>query len=254
MNKYKSLVFRELKLSARHYTFRGMMFLAFMALIILVMFVLKFQAEKQGSTLDGFALAGAYAVGIMGAVIIGENNDVYKADVNSGWLEYSRTLPLTAFEKTMAKYIAKLIVIVGGSILVILGTVLVYAISGCSLSVNIILSQFVFIDALLIFNIILEMFIMRATDTKALKKIGAVIGVVLAVLVFLPDILPLTEPDSSEQIILDQAMESVVVANNNLLLSLKMPEILCNISIPLMAVILVAGFVITMKNYKRRVA
>lgn len=254
MNKYKSLVFRELKLSVRHYTLRGIMFLAFMALIILVMFVLKFQAEKQGSTLDGFALAGAYAVGIMGAVIIGENNDVYKSDVNSGWLEYSWALPLTAFEKTMAKYIAKLIVIVGGSILIILGTVLVYAISGCSLSVNTILSQFIIIDALLIFNIILEMFIMRATDTKALKKMGAVIGAVLAVLVFLPDILPLAQSDSSEQIILDQAMESVVVANNLLLLSLKMPEILCNISIPLMAVILAAGFVITMKNYKRRVA
>lgn len=253
MNKYKSLVFRELKLSARHYMFRGLMFLAFIAMLILVMLVIKPQAAREGGAVDGFALMGAYITGIMGAVIIGEDNGVYKSDVNTGWLTFSYALPLNTFEKTMARYISKLIVIAVGAIFTIIGTVLVYTVGGCALNGNILLSLFVFIDAMLIFNIALDAFIMRATDTKALKKMGAAAGIVIAVLIFLPDILSLGKTGSGDEIISEEALQSVA-ATNDILCKFEMPEILGYISIPLMIVILIVGFIITMKNFERREA
>lgn len=253
MKKYKSLIFRELKLSAKHYAFRGLLFFAFIAMFALVLFVLKPQAAREGGSLDGFALMGAYAVGIMGAIVIGEDNGVYKADVNTGWLTYSWALPLTAFEKTMAKYLTKLVIIVAGSIITVLGTILVYAVGGCTLRVNTVLSLFIFIDAILIFYIVFEAFIMRATDAKALKKMGGVVGVVIAVLIFLPDIFSFGQPDSSEEIFSEEALQSVA-ATNAILVKFDMPEIIGYLSIPLMAVILVVGFIITMKNYERRKA
>lgn len=253
MNKYKSLVFRELKLSARHYALRGLMFLAFIAMLVLVMLVLKPQAAKEMSNMRGFALMGAYVVGIIGAIIIGEDNGVYKADVNTGWLTYSWALPLTSFEKAMAKYIVRVILIAAGSVITVLSAILIFAISGSAFNVNTILSLFFFIDIALIFNIVLESFFMRATDTKSLKKMGAIAGAVLAVLIFLPDILSLGQPDSAESDILEQASQSIDVANY-VLYSFKMPEMLGYISIPLMIVILIAGFIITKKNFERREA
>ncbi len=253
MNKYKSLVFRELKLSARHYMLRGLMFLAFIVMLVLVMFVLKPQAAKEMCNMRGFALMGAYVVGIMGAIIIGEDNGVYKADVNTGWLTYSWTLPLTSFEKAMTKNIVRVILIAAGSVITVLSAILIFAISGTAFNVNTILSLFIFIDIALIFNIILEAFFMRATDTKSLKKVGTIAGAVLAVLIFLPDILSLGQPGSAESKILEQATQSIEIANY-VFYSFKMPEIIGYISIPLMIIVLIAGFIITKKNFEKREA
>lgn len=253
MNKYKSLVFRELKLSARHYALRGLMFLAFIAMLVLVMFVLKPQAAKEMSNMRGFALMGAYVVGIIGAIIIGEDNGVYKADVNTGWLTYSWALPLTSFEKAMAKYMVRIILIAAGSVITVLSAILIFLISGAAFNINTILSLFIFIDIALVFNIVLEAFFMRATDTKTLKKMGTIAGSVLAVLIFLPDILSLGQPDSAESDILEQATQSIDIANY-VFYSFKMHEIIGYISIPLMIVILIVGFIITKKNLERREA
>ena len=111
MLKYKSLVYREWKLSSRHYILKFMMVLLFTTLFALA---LKF-AVNSGSmdAVDGvnpsqIAFLVSTLIGLATAIIAAEDNGVHNQDVKVNWARYSYALPITAFEKTVTKYIFKL--------------------------------------------------------------------------------------------------------------------------------------------------
>ncbi len=255
MNMYKSLVFREWKLSKKHYILRSVVFVLLSALFLLAMFSLGIGAKQDKASIDGFVFIAAYFVGIVAAVFVAEDNGVYKADVNSGWLAYSWALPITAFEKAMAKYIFKTgLVLVGmlATILVISG---MYGLSGGDFNVKAVYPFFLVVDAVLIYDLVRQIIIMKAVDTKSLKKMGNVAGVILAVIFFLPGML---SGDKSDPV--DEFFESLAVeegqadfeAFDKLVDLIDIPNFIGIIALELVFIILTISFVVTWKNYERR--
>ena len=251
MNKYKSLVFREWKLSQKHYISKILLFLLFVVMFGLAMFVLGGQAAEEETTLDGFALLISYLIGIVGVIYVAEDNGVYKADVNSGWLAYSWALPLTAFEKAMAKYILKAVVIVVGMTLIILGAVVLYTIAGCTISINTVLSFFLFLDGILIYDMVRQFILMYATDSKALKKMGSIASAVGVALLFLPDLFSGGETDAFDE---DFSSVEGLAAFNEMTRTLVIPTFWGCAGVVFMFVLLIVGFVMTWKSYERRLA
>lgn len=250
MTKYASLIFREFKISKKHYFYRVLMLAAFIFLFIIALIVLSNDRTRNGVALDGFALMAMYLIGAIVAIIIAEDNGVFKSDVNSGWLRYSRALPLSAFEKAMAKYIFRMIMIIIGFAVCILSSLVICSVTDSSMNTKGILTMFLLFDVSLIFNIVIEAFIMRATDKKALKKMSYIISAILVAILFLPEFINFDSMNGQEES-LEQTMQSVE-KTNELLRKLVLPDAVLYASVALMAVILITGFIITMKNFGRR--
>lgn len=122
MKLYRSLIFRELKISRRHYAARALLMAGFAALLFLAVFVAWQEDIAKASPqelkdlryiVDMFGMMFA----LLTAVLAMYDADVMQSDVNCGWLRYSYALPITAKDKALAHYTVKAGAIVIGGIL-----------------------------------------------------------------------------------------------------------------------------------------
>lgn len=115
MALYRSLVYRELKLTWKHY-FLYLVLYSLMGLLFMLPFVMwgggHFEEESGLSYENGKSIIQMFAVflALLGAVTSGSTNNVQKMDINSGWKRYSYTLPVTAGEKAMSDFLLKILV------------------------------------------------------------------------------------------------------------------------------------------------
>ena len=115
MALYRSLVYRELKLTRKHY-FLYLVLYSLMGLLFMLPLVLSGEGsfdKKSGLSYEtGKSIIQMFAVllALLGAVTSGSTNNVQKMDINSGWKRYSYTLPLTAGEKAMSDFLLKILV------------------------------------------------------------------------------------------------------------------------------------------------
>ena len=115
MKLYRSLVYRELKLTWKHY-FLYLVLYSLMGLLFMLPLVLSGEGsfdKKSGLSYEtGKSIIQMFAVllALLGAVTSGSTNNVQKMDINSGWKRYSYTLPLTAGEKAMSDFLLKILV------------------------------------------------------------------------------------------------------------------------------------------------
>ena len=114
MALYRSLVYRELKLTWKHYLLYLVLY-SLMGLMFMLPFVLwgggQFEERSGLSYEDGKSIIQMFAVflALLGAVTSGSANNVQKMDINSGWRRYSYTLPVTAGEKAMSDFLLKIL-------------------------------------------------------------------------------------------------------------------------------------------------
>lgn len=255
MNKYKSLIFREMKISRKVYFSAFITVVAFIALFILSIFVVG-KDLNEGESLDVFVLMASYMCSIVTATIFADNSSVFKADIASGWRRYSIALPVTPLENTIARYSVKFIEIIIGMIITIIGSISISAIGGCSFSPAVIFCFFIFLDLFLVFDIIYQSIISRANDMKSLKKLGMIAsGIGIAIFTLL-EFIPL---DSEIEIILESLMKDIEESNSPLVLNkyveyVTIPNTAGYIGIALTFLILAVGFIITLKNNERREA
>lgn len=256
MNMYKSLVFREWKLSKKHYILRTVIFALLSTLFLLTTYSMGKEADQGKSSVDGFLFIMAYFIGIVAAVIVAEDNGVYKADVKSGWLNYSWTLPITAFEKAMSKYIFKGGLVSVGMITTVMVIAGMYALCGGNFNIQSTYLFFIVVDAVLLYDLVRQIIIMHAVDVKSLKKMGNIAGIILAVIFFLPEILSDSKSDPVGELFASMdpnaGEEAVFEVFDKLMDLIVIPNYIGIIAILLMVVILVISFVVTWKGYERR--
>ena len=172
MKEYKSLIFRELRLSRKHYITGTLLTVLLAAFMVLAMFVSGGEAINNGESLDVFALFMSYAIAAVATGCFTSDNGISKADMNSGWQRYSYVLPVTAFEKAAARYAVKLIAITIGMAVAIIGAAVVSAAGGSTLKFGTVLSFWILLDEFLIYDVFYQTIILRAKDKKSLKKMG----------------------------------------------------------------------------------
>ena len=253
MKKYSSLIFRELKLSRKYHIGGIAVIIVFELLMLLSMFVSGGQYVRNGESMDVFAICLSYMFAALTAGCIAGDNGVLKSDMASGWKKYSFALPVTAFEKTAARYIIKLAEIIIGAVLTFIGSVLIYKVGGSDMSPAVMYCYFICLDLFLIIDIVYQAVIFRANDMNSLKKLGTIGGIIGAVILFALEFIPSGISDSE----LEAFMTEVETASSSVILNkyinfVTIPDTVGIIGIMLTVVILAAGFVSMLKNNGRR--
>ena len=184
---------------------------------------------------------------------IAGDNGVLKSDMASGWRTYSFALPVTAFEKTAAKYIVKLAAIIIGAVLTFIGSALIHTVGGSNMPSAVMFCYFICLDLFLIIDIVYQAIVLRANDMKSLKKLGTIAGGIGAVILLALEFIPSGVSDSEfEAFMTEVETASSPVMLNKYIGFVTIPDAVGIIGIVFTVVILIAGFIVTLKNHKRR--
>lgn len=254
--KYKSLVYREWKVSKKFYAPRVALLGLFLILVgyVVIMFATvpaTDAAEVETKTLGELFLSYLFVACI--AAMVGDDNGVHKADVDTGWLRFSWALPLTAFETAMGKYIFKVQLILVGTLFMLVSVGAFTVLTDFTLMADVVYAFFWGLDVVLLFNLFNNLIVLRAVDKKTLKKLSTISGIVAVALFFLPDILFLVKGATAGESFYSQVEQAFATMNNAKLIDLlTIPDFWGWVGILLLFVILVAGFVVAWKSYERR--
>ena len=109
MKLYRSLVYRELRLTRKRFLLMLILFLLFSLLMLTPIMLggLSGASEMDEDLLSIVILASGF-VALTGGFMAGTNNGLQKADINSGWKRYSYILPATAKQQALSDLLVKL--------------------------------------------------------------------------------------------------------------------------------------------------
>lgn len=118
MKLYRSLIFRELRLTRKRFLLMLILFLLLAALMLTPIMLGDFYdpAEGEGPPVE-MILLFVGTVALTGGFLAGTNNGLQKADISSGWKRYSFVLPATAKQQALSDLIVKLIFILSFGLL-----------------------------------------------------------------------------------------------------------------------------------------
>lgn len=253
--KYKSLVYREWKVSKKYYAPRVALLGLFLILLgyVLVLISKDPATDPPEAATMGFLFL-FYLFTACVAAMAGDDNGVHKADVYTGWLRFSWALPLTAFETAMGKYIFRALVILVGTIFMFVSVGALTVLIDFTLMTEVVYVFFWCLDVVLLFNLFSNLFMLRAVDKKTLKKLRTISSIVFVALLFLPDLLYLFGKEKTTgNSFYSKIIRAFESADYDMALDLvTIPDFWGWVGILLLFVILVAGFVVTWKSYERR--
>lgn len=166
--KFRSLMFREFRLSRKNIILQFGLLLAYIALTQAMLLSLG-ENDITGDELSGMVeviiLMNTY-IGAMPLLM----DEGFKADINSGWLIYSYALPIKPVERTAARFIRRLSVSLGSALLSLCNAAVICARMGKPFGVNYIVWNMVIFSAALLYSLLNNFFILRARNGDAMKK------------------------------------------------------------------------------------
>ncbi len=172
--KFRSLMYREFKLSRKFIILQFGLLLAWIALawgMMLSMNSVDFTEEQLPGTAD---------IIIMMSVMVGSISlllyETFKADVNSGWLTYSYTLPVTPMERTAARFIRRFSVSLVSILICICNAAAICAHVEKPFGANYIVWPIVVLALVILGSLPNDIFILRARSSEDMKKMQTVSG------------------------------------------------------------------------------
>ena len=188
MKKFRSLVFRELKICRKWYIVDFLCLFIFSAFIIGATFFINRLFNGLSEDILKNLTEMFSMVAVLFSTVIFASANPFVSDLNSGWLGYSYGLPITAAERAAVK----LICFIGTqTVSMLLGTGCVFLINsaaGSQFQIGYVVLQFIILDVLLLSKIITDFFTLRARNTDEYKKLqdkGGLIFLVVAVIIAL---------------------------------------------------------------------
>lgn len=112
MKLYRSLIFRELKLTSKRFLLMLILFLLLSLLMLTPIVLGGFSAPAEGEDAPvEMILLFVGTVALTGGFLAGTNNGLQKADISTGWKRYSFVLPTTAKQQALSDLLVKLMLI-----------------------------------------------------------------------------------------------------------------------------------------------
>ncbi len=166
--KFRSLMYREFRLSKKGIILQFGLLLAYIAL------TWAMQLSLDANEITGDELSGIVEVIILMNTFVGAMpllmDESFKADINSGWLIYSYALPIKPVERTAARFIRRLSVSLGSALLSLCNAAAICAYMGKPFGVNYIVWHMVIFAAVLLYSLSNNFFILRARNGDVMKK------------------------------------------------------------------------------------
>jgi hypothetical protein len=178
MKMYRSLVYREWRLSRGHYILMTILFLLTETVFILPVLVekqslLEMTAEELRETKVSIAVVALFLAAI-GGFMAGMNNRVHKADIASGWKRYSYALPPTAKQRAASDLMMKLIMIAFFAAFILCYAAAAKAIVGGKIIGSTISAYLIISSIALVFDTIYCGILLMANSRNDLKKFGII--------------------------------------------------------------------------------
>lgn len=184
MKLYKSLVYRELKLTRRHYLLMLILFLLMLLFMLIPVMISGDEGTDASADSSGVNLYGLM-VAMVGGAAAGLDNELHKSDINVGWRRYRIVLPPTAVQNAAANLLVKLIYVLVFGVLIGAFCALVNNFS-VSVDVLAVINQYLMITtACFLFSLVFDGILMLAKDEKELKKYGAIASIAIVALYLL---------------------------------------------------------------------
>lgn len=175
--KFRSLMFREFRLSKKG---------------IILQFGLLFAwiAETWGLLLssDANGLIGGELSGIADIIMMMTAlysamyllmDEIFKADINSGWLKFSYALPITPLERTAARFVCRASVCLGSALIGLCHGAALCAYMGRPFGANYIVRYIVIFAAVMLGSLSGNIFTLRARNPGELKKAQTTAGLTM---------------------------------------------------------------------------
>ncbi|MBP1542963.1 MAG: hypothetical protein J6A16_02605, partial [Oscillospiraceae bacterium] len=160
MKSIRSLFYREMRLSARHYMIRLLLLVLVVGFAALSLLVTGQNSAYAGEDMSGFTVMLTYIIAVIAGVVISEDNGVFKADMDAGWLRYSYALPMSAAKKALTRTLVKLLSVVVGMVVIVAGAAAVRGMNGSSLDLKTILYFVLILDVFLLYDMVQQIFIL----------------------------------------------------------------------------------------------
>ena len=227
MKLYKSLVYRELRLTRNRFILMLILFLLLAALMLTpIMLGGLSGTSEMNDDLLSIVIFASGVVTLTGGIMAGTNNGLQKADINSGWKRYSYILPTTAKQQALSDLLIKLSFILLFGLLSAAFALVCKIVTGINFAVeglnpvcmmlNIYLGS---VCAVMLVDIAYSYILMFANDKNQLKIIGVIAFVGAGVVLRVFDLFPgMNNDDKSAK---DGAMISQEMVN-------KFETILCS--------------------------
>ena len=227
MKLYRSLIFRELKLTRKRFILMLILFLL-LSLLMLTAIILGglSGASEMNEELLSIVIFASGVVTQTGGFMAGTNNGLQKADINSGWKRYSFVLPATAKQQALSDLLIKLSFILLFGLLSAAFALVCITVSGINTAVEgfnpvcmMLNTYLVTVCAVMLVDIAYSYIMMFANDKNQLKIIGIIAFVGAGVVLRVFDLLPGMNNDENSA--KDGAMISQEMVN-------KFEKILCS--------------------------
>lgn len=244
MRKYRSLLFREYKLSRNHYAFRFIILLLFLGLVFLTLLL---NGDEPQETINSISMFMALLFAVIAGFVCVDDNGVHRSDINAGWHTYSYCLPISPGEKSVVRYFVKVLAILAGAGMTALGCQGIAAMTDAKADMRVL---YVF---LVVTNISLLVQILTDAVSLVLKGMGdaykvwiVIVAMVLFITIWGPKLIPqnsLQIPEEELGVVLPKLIFQSIM---------KFIDKIDLFLIPLLIVLLAVSFAITYQTYERR--
>lgn len=170
MKLYKSLVYRELKLSQKYYALIGMMLLFLAASLMIVLILPSAESisadEEAVLPLDLVSIG----IGIIGGFMGVRDGGNYNMDVKTGWAGTAHALPVTGKQMACATLMQRLISLSAVSVIIIAYAVVFKAATGFSVFIPLIAVFLICAGAGIILDTVYGAVVRMFRDKRQQKK------------------------------------------------------------------------------------
>lgn len=156
------------------------MMLGFTLMVWITPFIVKETSAETETGLNNNAMCLIFSLLCATACLTADN--VFKSDLNSGWLKYSYALPITPLMRAAVRTARLFITTAAGSVFCIINIAAICAFTGNPFSIGCIALQAASIDIVLLYLIINDFFVFSARDAELLKKAGFYVEFALTVI------------------------------------------------------------------------
>ncbi len=203
MEKFKSLLFRELRISRKNMIIRSVLLIVFGLFFIAGISTARSEPEFNGMIVISVTVCTSLFTGIMAVLLGNMRTDTLKSDINTNWLTYSYTVPVEPKDRALIT----LTVNCGFTLLLLavgLGFTAMYcAVGETPFSVLYISAYAVIFSAVTLFHIVTDRFILRSRSLAELKssmlhiELGTLGAIIVIVAIFFGKIKHFLFPDNS---------------------------------------------------------
>ena len=249
MKMYRSLVYREWRLSRGHYILMTILFLLTETVFILPVLVekqslLEMTAEELRETKVSIAVVALFLAAI-GGFMAGMNNRVHKADIASGWKRYSYVLPPTAKQRAASDLMMKLIMMIFYAALILCYAAAAKAIVGGKIIGSTISAYLIISSIALVFDTIYCGILLMANSRNELKKYGIIASVAGVALFFILTHFPIKIGSGKKISIADRLFNIIDTMNKGYFIL---------ISAAVFVLICALYYIVMWRSYERREA